>query len=241
MTSPERKFISDQFRVTVDEKIETFGILFPRFMSQSSAKVMSNEFPSAGPKPWLWDHLPDYPISPRGCSPRTAQEIDLLLLALEALELGSSERMLATARELNLTDLIPNRVVLWRLRCTNPWRRSYMRRYLELEQAKALTIIATARSRKLTFLIRQLLLVEQQLQDQQLPLHQNFRLGWYLGRFRAHFQGRMNSRRARIAEYLASPEQLDELALSLLKKLLFATGTAGAQRLWCSLFDGEIR
>jgi len=210
-------------------------------MSQSSANVMTNDRPSEPPKPWLWDHLPNYPISVRGCSPRTAQEIDLLLLALEALELGSSERMLATAKDLNLTDLIPNRVVLWRLRCTNPWRRSYMRRYLELEQAKALTIIAASRSRQLTFLIRQLLLVEQQLRVQELPLRQNLRLGWYLGRFQAHFRGRMNPRRARIAEYLASPDQLDEVAISLLKKLLFATGTAGAQRLWCSLFDGEIR
>jgi hypothetical protein len=210
-------------------------------MSQSSANVMTNDRPSEPPKPWLWEHLPNYPISVRGCSPRTAQEIDLLLLALEALELGSSERMLATAKELNLTDLIPNRVVLWRLRCTNPWRRSYMRRYLELEQAKALTIVAASRSRQLTFLIRQLLLVEQQLRAQELPLRQNLRLGWYLGRFQAHFCGRMNPRRARIVEYMASPEQLDELAISLLKKLLFATGTAGTQRLWCSLFDGEIR
>lgn len=210
-------------------------------MSQISTNVMTNEEPTATPKPWLWHHLPNYPISLRGCSPRTAQEIDLLLLALEALELGSSERMLATAKELNLTDIIPNRVVLWRLRCTNPWRRSYLRRYLEIEQAKALIIIATDRSRKLTFLIRQLLLVEQQLRDKELPLNQNFRLHWYLGRFRAHFQARMNPRRARIAEYLASPDQLDELALSLLKKLLFATGSTGAQRLWCSLFDGEVK
>lgn len=202
---------------------------------------MTNEVPSDQPKPWLWDHLPNYPISVQGCSPRTAQQIDLLLLALEALELGSSEQMLATAQELNLRDLIPNRVVLWRLRCTNPWRRSYMRRYLGLEKAKALTIIATSRSRKLTFLIRELLLAEQKLREKELPIQQNFRLAWYLGRFRAHFRGRMNPRRARIAEYLASPEQIDELALSLLKQLLFATGTAGAQRLWCSLFDGEVR
>jgi len=202
---------------------------------------MTNEVSSAQAKPWLWDNLPNYPISVRGCSPRTAQQIDLLLLALEALELGSSERMLATARDLNLTDLIPNRVVLWRLRCTNPWRRSYMRRYLGLEQAKALTIIATSRSRQLTVLIRELLLAEQKLREKDLPIQQNFRLAWYLGRFRAHFRGRMNPRRARIAEYLGSPKQLDELALSLLRKLLFATGTAGAQRLWCSLFDGEVR
>lgn len=210
-------------------------------MSQSSANVMTNEVPLSQQRPWLWENLPDYPISVRGCSGRTAQEIDLLLLALEALELAGSERMLATAKQFNLADIIPNRVVLWRLRCTNPWRRSYMRRHLQLDQAKALTIIATARSRQLTFLIRQLLLAEQQLREKELPIRQNLRLKWYLDRFRAHFRGRMNPRRARIIEYLASPEQIDELAISLLRKLLFATGTAGTQRLWCSLFDGEVR
>ncbi len=210
-------------------------------MSQSSANVMTNESPSHAPKPWLWDNLPNYPISARGCTPRTAQEIDLLLLALETLELGSAQRMLVTAKKLNLDDIVPSRVALWRLRCTNPWRKSYMRRYLEQDQAKALMIIAVIGARQITVFIRQLLLAEQQLREKDLPLQQNFRLNWYLGRFRAHFRGRMNPKRARVAEYLASPDQLDELALSLLKKLLFATGSAGAQRLWCSLFDGEIK
>ncbi len=210
-------------------------------MGPSSADVMNNEAPSAKPKPWLWENLPNYEISARGCSQRTAQEIDLLLLALEALELQSTERMLTTAKELNLSDVIPNRVVLWRLRCTNPWRRSYMRRYLHLEQAKALTIIASARSRQLTFLIRQLVLAEQQLRDKELPWEQNFRLKWYLERFRSHFKERMNPRRARIAQYLELPDSLNQLAVSLLHKLLFATGTLGTQRLWCSLFDGEVR
>lgn len=202
---------------------------------------MTNETPSAQSKPWLWEKLPNYRISARGCSPRTAQEIDLLLLALEALELNTTEHMLAHAQAFHLTDVIPNRVVLWRLRCTNPWRRSYMRRYLHLDQAKALTIIATARSRQLTVFIRSLVLAEQQLQEKELPLNHHFRLNSYLGRFRSHFKERMNPRRAKVIEYLNSNQQLNDLALSKLHKLLFATGTLGTQRLWCSLFDGEVK
>jgi len=211
------------------------------FMSNSSANVMTNETPSAQPKPWLWERLPNYSISARGCSQRTAQEIDLLLLALEALELNSTEHMLAHAKTFHLTDIIPNRVVLWRLRCTNPWRRSYMRRYLHLDQAKALTIIATARSRQLTVFIRRLVLAEQQLREKELPLDHHVRLQAYLEHFRSHFRERMNPRRAKVIEYLDSYEQFNELALSQLHKLLFATGTLGTQRLWCSLFDGEVK
>jgi hypothetical protein len=50
----------------------------------------------------------------------------------------------------------------------------------------------------------------------------------------------MNSRRVRVMLYNESKEDLNELALDLLKKLLFCTGTVGIQRLWVSLFDGEV-
>jgi hypothetical protein len=38
----------------------------------------------------------------------------------------------------------------------------------------------------------------------------------------------------------SSDERLNELALELLSQLLFCTGTSGVQRLWISLFDGEV-
>ncbi|MEC4891654.1 MAG: DUF3038 domain-containing protein [Oscillatoria sp. PMC 1051.18] len=206
----------------------------------NSASVMRDYTSGAKSKPLILDSLPDPAISERGCPWRTQQRIDLILLALEALELGGSEQMLATAQELDLQGIIKNRVVLWRLRCTNPWRRSYARRPLKLEEAKALVAIAVYRSRKLTFLIRQLLLAEQQMKEKGLPLDHHFRLSEYLDRFRGYFRRRMNPRRAKVATYLASPDKLNDLALELLSQLLFCTGTAGMQRFWISLFDGEV-
>ena len=184
--------------------------------------------------------LPDISLSAKRCSPRTQLQIDLLLLALEALELGASEQMLAMARQLGVDEIIKHRVNLWRLRCSNPWRRSYTRDYLSLDQAKALVIIAAYRAKELMVLIRQLLLAEQQMREKNLPIENHFRLSEYLERFRAHFRSRMNSRRAKVSAYIASEEQLNELALSLLNKLLFCTGTRGMERVWCSLFDGEV-
>ena len=208
-------------------------------MSQSAS--LESDFPSSvdSPPPIL-NTLPDISLPSKSCSPHTQQQIDLLLLALEALELGASEQMLAMASQLGVNEIIKNRVSLWRLRCSNPWRRSYTRDYLSLNQAKALVIIAAHRAKDLMVIIRQLLLAEQQMREKNLPIDNHFRLSEYLERFRAHFRSRMNSRRAKVSAYIASEEQLNELALSLLSKLLFCTGSRGMQRVWFSLFDGEV-
>ena len=208
-------------------------------MSQSAS--LESDFPSSVDSPAsILNTLPDISLPAKGCSPHTQQQIDLLLLALEALELGASEHMLAMVRQLGVDTIIKNRVGLWRLRCSNPWRRSYTRDYLSLNQAKALVIVAAYRAKHLMVIIRQLLLAEQQMREKNLPLDNHFRLSEYLERFRAHFRSRMNSRRAKVSAYIASEEQLNELALSLLSKLLFCTGARGMQRVWFSLFDGEV-
>ena len=204
-----------------------------------SVSLMSDPSAAAA-KPLILDILPDLPISGQRCSLRLQQQLDLILLAIEALEVGGSEGMLTTAKQLELQDIIKNRLVLWRLRCANPWRRSYTRNTLTLEQAKALAIIANYRAKQLTVPIRQLLLAEQQMREKGLPPDNHYRLSEYLDRFRSHFCSRMNPRRAKVSLYLAAEDELNELALSLLKQLLFCTGTSGMQRFWSSLFDGEV-
>ena len=190
-------------------------------------------------QPVILDSLPNPPVEERACPRRARLQIDLILLAIEALELGGSELILAASQELELQEIIKNRVNLWRLRSTNPLRRSHSRRDLSLVEAKALVVIASFLARRLTVLVRQLLLVHQQMIDKQIPLEQNLRLSNYLERFRAHFKSRMNPRRSGVAAY-NSAEKLDQLAISLLGQLLFCTGTAGMQRFWISLFDGEV-
>ena len=189
--------------------------------------------------PPILDSLPDPPIDDRGCPRRTRLQIDLILLAIEALELSGSEAILAVAKELELEGIVKNRVNLWRLRSTNPLRRAHTRRPLSLREAKALVVIACYLARRLTVVIRELLLVYQKMSEKQLPLEQNLRLANYLERFKVHFRSRMNPRRSAVIVY-SSDETLHQLALSLLEQLLFCTGTAGMQRFWISLFDGEV-
>jgi hypothetical protein len=173
------------------------------------------------------------------CPRRARIQLDLLLLAIEALDLVGSEAMLATSRDLALDGLVKDRVHLWLLRGTNPMRRYSQRRPLHLEEAKALVMIICTLSRRLTVLMRQLLVGYQQLVDKQLSLDHHFRLADYLLRFRSHFRSRMNPSRAGVIAY-SSDDKLDELALQLLQQLLLCSGVLGPQRLWSSLFDGEV-
>lgn len=196
--------------------------------------------PPAQSLPQILDSLPAPPgFEDRECPRRARLQIDLILLAIEALDLGGSEAILSVAKDLNLQGIIKNRVNLWRLRSTNPLRRYSQRRTITLVEAKALVAIACYLARRMTVLLRQLLLAYQQLSEKQLSPEHHFRLSEYLERFRKHFRSRMNPRRSGVLAY-NSDEKLNELAMSLLAQLLFCTGTAGMQRFWSSLFDGEV-
>jgi len=185
------------------------------------------------------ERLPDFGFTEKGCPRRARTQIDLTLLAIEALNLKGTHDILSLAKQLELSSVLPNRVTLWRIRNTNPLRRFSRRRPMRLEEAKALATIACHIARRLNIVIRQLLAEAVKLRAADRPYSDSPHLARYLERFRAHFRSRMNARRAAIALYDTS-EKLDDLAIDLLGKLLFCTGTAGLQRFWTSLFNGEI-
>jgi len=201
--------------------------------------VMQIQSPPTESRPSVLNNLPDYSVQSTDCPRRARLQIDLILLAIEALDLGGSEAILLAAQELELKGVIQNRVSLWRLRTTNPFRRANQRRSMTLTEAKALVAIAYHLAKRLTIVIRQLLLAYQQLTEKGLELTHHFRLSAYLERFRAHFRARMNPKRAGVMAY-DTDEKLNELALQLLGQLLFLTGTHGLQRFWSSLLDGEV-
>jgi Protein of unknown function (DUF3038) len=189
--------------------------------------------------PMILTGLPDMPLAADSdCPRRTREQLDLLLLAIEALDLTGSEALLGLIEDLELRSVIPNRVALWRLRGTNPMRKLSQRRPMTLPEAKTLTILICYLSRPLTAVLRQLVAAHEQLAHSKMSPDHDARLAEYLERFRSLFRSRMNARRTVIL-YQAD-EQLDELALTLLSRLLFCTGTSGMQRLWISLFDGEV-
>ncbi|NJN23795.1 MAG: DUF3038 domain-containing protein [Acaryochloridaceae cyanobacterium RL_2_7] len=70
-------------------------------------------------------------------------QIDLVLLALEAIAGIGSEAMLQAARELGVEDMVSDRVSLWRLRQSNPLRKgSGGRKKLDVEEARSLVLVS---------------------------------------------------------------------------------------------------
>lgn len=189
--------------------------------------------------PLILDSLPDPAIADGSCPRRARMRLDFLLLAIEALDTSGSEAILMVVRELELQSIIPDRVALWRIRSTNPLRRITQKNPLTLPEGKVLVIVVCYLARRLTGVVRQYVLTQQQLVEQGKQPADDFYLASYLERFRTHFKARMSSRRSIELGY-SEPQDLDRLALECLAQLLFCTGTSGMQRLWISLFDGEV-
>jgi hypothetical protein len=162
-------------------------------------------------------------------------QLDLVLLALEAMAGIGSEAMLEAATALNLEDVLPDRVALWRLRQANPLRKGQGgRKKLDIDEARALVLIGCDLARRNQELIRRAVTLLEQLSAQNRPPHQAALLGDYLDRFQNLYQDRMDAGEAH------TPEVLTHLALKLLIDLLFYGGPQGARRLWNALLERSL-
>jgi hypothetical protein len=158
-------------------------------------------------------------------------QLDLVLLALEALAGIGSEAMLRTAAELNLADVVADRVSLWRLRQSSPLRKGQGRKRLDVEEARSLVLIACRLANQHQELIRRAVGLLEQLTEQNREPHQAALLGDYLDNFSNAYQERMEDGEN------TPPDQLTHLALKLLIDLLFYSAPSGSRRLWMALLD----
>lgn len=158
-------------------------------------------------------------------------QLDLVLLALEALAGIGSEAMLQAAIELNLESTVGDRVTLWRLRQSNPQRKGTGgRKRLDVEEARSLVLICCYLAKQYQELIRRAVILLEQLTESNRPPHQAALLGDYLDAFTNYYQERMSTP-------LASPNTLADLALKLLLDLLFYSSSNGPRRLWLALLE----
>jgi hypothetical protein len=158
-------------------------------------------------------------------------QLDLVLLALEALAGIGSDAILKAATDLNLQSMVADRVALWRLRQSSPLRKGQGRKKLDVEEARSLVLIICHLAHQHQELIRRAVaLLEQTTAEGQAPYRVAL-LGDYLDAFCNTYQERMDSEEA------VAPEQLNYLALKLLIDLLFYSSTGGSRRLWLALLD----
>lgn len=158
-------------------------------------------------------------------------QLDLVLLALEALAGIGSEAMLQAAAQLNLESRVPDRVALWRLRQSNPLRKSEGgRKKLDVEEARALVLISCYLAKQHQELIRRAVALLEEVVENNREPYQVALLGNYLDTFGNTYQERME-------DDSVSRDVLTQLALKLLTDLLFYSGPRGYRRFWLALLD----
>jgi len=158
-------------------------------------------------------------------------QLDLVLLALEALANIGSEEVLQAAADLNLSEVVADRVSLWRLRQSSPLRRGQGRKRLDVEEARSLVFIICRLANQHQELIRRAVALLEQLTEQNQPPHHAALLGDYIDTFSNAYQERME-------DGDATPiDDLTHLSLKLLIDLLFYSAPNGSRRLWMALLD----
>ena len=65
-------------------------------------------------------------------SRQSIEKLDLLLLILETIDLNGIQSHYALSNKLNLNDVLPNKVSIWKLRNNNPLRKSYVNTNIKL-------------------------------------------------------------------------------------------------------------
>jgi hypothetical protein len=175
--------------------------------------------------------MADAPSHPkRVLSRRGLERLDLLLLCAEALDLNGGEAMVWLSEEMGLTDLFPNRVELWKRRCSNPLRRTTRRELLSEAEADGLIRILNALADRLYPMLRSLLSSAEppQLSEQRWAL--------FRSRLQDLLQERFNPRRGGV-QRLLDPQQGPELCRELIQTMALSAGQGGFARLKASLMD----
>ena len=88
---------------------------------------------------------------------QSIEKLDLLLLILETIDLNGIQSLYALSSKLNLNDVLPNKVTIWKLRNNNPLRKSYEKNNIKLDEFEALIKITVEMSRYLYPYIREIL------------------------------------------------------------------------------------
>ena len=170
------------------------------------------------------------PVATTALHRRGLEKLDLLLLTVEALDLNGGEAMLWATEQLGYTELFPNRVELWKRRCTNPLRRSTRRTRLEGPEVEALIRLVCVMADRLYPMLHQLL---SSREPESLTKER-----WSLidQRLRALIAERMNLRRGAV-QRLLEPVTSAPIQRQLVVTLAFAAGPGGVDRLRASLQD----
>ena len=81
----------------------------------------------------------------------------MLLIILETIDLNGIQSLYSLANKLNLIETFPSKVTIWKLRNSNPLRKSYINNNIKLDEFNALTRLAVEMSKYLYPIISNIL------------------------------------------------------------------------------------
>ena len=153
-----------------------------------------------------------------------------MLLILETIDLNGIQSLYAISNRLNLNDVFPNKVTIWKLRNNNPLRKSYVNNNIKLDEFEALIKITVEPSRYLYPYIREILQSKEGF-EKNSHIWNDFNT-----RFIDFIKEIFNLDTMRVKNLLNQTEN-NEIVIKLLLTLSLCISNQGYQKLKNFLFD----
>ena len=147
----------------------------------------------------------------------------MFLIILETIDINGIQSLYALSNRLRLKDVLPSKVIIWKLRNNNPSRKSHINNNINLDEFKALTKITAEMSRYLYPYIREIL---------QSKEHPENSIIWddFKNRFMELIRERYNINSMRVKKLLNQSEN-DQIIVNSLLTLSFCISSQGYKRL----------
>ena len=151
-------------------------------------------------------------------------------MILETIDLNGLQSLYALSNRLNLNEVFPNKVTIWKIRNNNPLRKSYINNNIKLEEFDALIKITVEMSKYLYPYIREIL---QSKEDSKMNS-----VIWcdFHNRFRELIYERFNINSIRVKKLLNQTEN-DEIIIKSLLILSLCISNEGYKKLKNFLLD----
>ena len=163
-------------------------------------------------------------------SRKSIEKLDLLLLILETIDLNGIHSLYSLSIRLNLDNVLPNKVTIWKLRNNNPLRKSYVTNNIKLNEFDALIRITVEMSKYLYPYIREILKSKEDIEENSVIWND------FNKRFIELIKERFNVDSMRVKKLLNQAEN-DEIIIKSLLILSFCISNQGYQKLKNFLYD----
>ncbi len=151
-------------------------------------------------------------------------------MILETIDLNGIQSLYALSNKLNLNNVLPNKLAIWKLRNNNPLRKSYVINNIKLNEFDALIRITVEMSKYLYPYIREILKSKEDIEKNSVIWND------FNNRFIELIKERFNLDSIRVKKLLNKAEN-DEIIIKSLLILSFCISNQGYQKLKNFLYD----